>query len=192
MPRLEIAAPATAPVTGDTMATTMPQTPNDLPPPVITIASAVEADVPVILAFVRGLAEYEKLAHQVVATEADLRRTLFGPRPYAEVFIARVGDAPAGLALFFHSYSTFLARPGIYLEDLFVLPAFRGRGVGKALLRAVARVARERNCARVEWSVLDWNEPAIEFYRRMGAQVLHEWRTCRLDDAAIDKLADRE
>jgi hypothetical protein len=158
----------------------------------IDIAAATEADVPAILAFIHGLAEYEKLSDQMVATEDALRRTLFGARPYAEVLIARVDGEPAGFALFFHNYSTFLARPGIYLEDLFVLPAMRTRGVGKALLRAVASIARERECGRLEWSVLDWNEPAIEFYRRMGAEVMPDWRICRLTGEGIDKLADRE
>src|SRR5688500_16451246 len=158
----------------------------------IAITPATEADVPVIREFIRGLAEYERLAHRFVATEDDLRRTLFGARPYAEVLIARVNGKPAGFALFFHSYSTFLARPGIYLEDLFVLPEHRSRGVGKALLRAVAKIARERGCGRMEWSVLDWNEPAIEFYLRMGAEVMPDWRICRLSAAGIDKLADRE
>ena len=158
----------------------------------IAIDPATELDVPVIRAFIRGLAEYEKLAHRFVATEDDLRRTLFGARPYAEVLIARVDGEPAGFALFFHSYSTFLAQPGIYLEDLFVLPELRSRGVGKALLRAVAKIARERQCGRMEWSVLDWNEPAIAFYRRMGADVMPDWRICRLTAQAIDNLADRE
>jgi hypothetical protein len=158
----------------------------------IDIAAATEADVPAILAFIHGLAEYEKLSDQMVATEDALRRTLFGARPYAEVLIARVDGEPAGFALFFHNYSTFLARPGIYLEDLFVMPAMRTRGVGKALLRAVASIARERECGRLEWSVLDWNEPAIEFYRRMGAEVMPDWRICRLTGEGIDKLADRE
>ena len=158
----------------------------------VSIAPATPDDVPVIREFIRGLAEYEKLAHRFAATEVNLRRTLFGARPYAEVLIARAGGEPAGMALFFHSYSTFLAKPGIYLEDLFVLPQHRGRGVGKALLRAVAQIARERDCARMEWSVLDWNEPAIEFYKRMGADVMTEWRMCRLSAEAIDKLADRQ
>jgi GNAT superfamily N-acetyltransferase len=158
----------------------------------ISIAPATPDDVPVIREFIRGLAEYEKLAHRFVATEDDLRRTLFGARPYAEVLIARVDGQPAGFALFFHSYSTFLAQPGIYLEDLFVSPAMRSRGIGKALLRAVAEIARQRQCGRMEWSVLDWNEPAIEFYCRMGADVMPDWRICRLDAEGIDKLADRE
>jgi GNAT superfamily N-acetyltransferase len=162
-----------------------------------TITPATESDVPAILAFIRGLAEYEKLAHACVATEADLRRTLFGPRPYAEVLIARVGGGaggsggePAGFALFFHNYSTFLAKPGLYLEDLFVLPAMRSHGVGKALLRAVAAVAKGRGCGRLEWSVLDWNESAIGFYRRMGADVLPDWRICRMSEGAIAALAN--
>lgn len=157
-----------------------------------TITFATESDVPHILSFIRGLAEYEKLAHQMVATEDDLRRTLFGARPYAEVLIARVDGTPAGFALFFHSYSTFLGMPGLYLEDLFVQPQFRSRGVGKALLREVAKIARQRKCGRLEWSVLDWNEPAIEFYRRMGADVMPDWRICRLSAEGIDKLADRD
>ena len=148
--------------------------------------------MPVIREFIRGLAEYEKLAHRFVATEDDLRRTLFGARPYAEVLIARVDGQAAGFALFFHSYSTFLAQPGIYLEDLFVSPAMRSRGIGKMLLRAVAEIARQRKCGRMEWSVLDWNASAIEFYRRMGADVMPDWRICRLDATGIDKLADRE
>jgi GNAT superfamily N-acetyltransferase len=158
----------------------------------ITIAPATEADVPVILSFIRALAEYERLAHLCVATEAGLRETLFGPRPYAEALIARVDGTPVGHAIFFHNYSTFLARPGIYIEDIFVLPEHRGLGAGKALLTAVVRIAKQRRCARVEWSVLDWNEPAIEFYKRMGADVMPDWRICRLDAAGIDKLADRE
>ena len=155
----------------------------------IEIAPATVADVPIIREFIRGLAEYEKLAHRFVATEDDLRRTLFGVRPYAEVLIARVDGEPAGFALFFHSYSTFLAQPGIYLEDLFVSPAMRSRGVGKALLRAVAQIARQRQCGRMEWSVLDWNEPAIEFYRRAGADIMSDWRMCRLSADGIEKLA---
>jgi GNAT superfamily N-acetyltransferase len=158
----------------------------------IAITPATEADVPVIRAFIRGLAEYEKLANQFVATEDDLRRTLFGGRPYAEVLIARMDGEPAGYALYFHSYSTFLAQPGMYLEDLFVLPELRSRGVGKALLREVAKIARQRDCGRLEWSVLDWNESAIGFYRRVGADVMSDWRICRLSGEGIDKLAAGE
>src|SRR5205809_1642078 len=126
--------------------------------PHISITPATETDVTHILRFIRGLAEYEKLSDRCVATEASLRQTLFGERPYAEVLIARLGDEPVGFALFFHSYSTFLARPGIYLEDLFVLPAQRRRGAGKALMQRVIQIARERGCGRLEWSVLDWNQ----------------------------------
>ena len=156
------------------------------------IATATEADVPAILSFIRGLAQYEKLTHLVTATEAALRNTLFGERPYAEVLIARVDGVPVGFALFFHNYSTFLAKPGIYLEDLFVLPEHRHKGVGKKLLARVARIAKERGCGRLEWAVLDWNEPAIEFYRRLGATIMPDWRVCRMtadEIAAMAKLA---
>ena len=155
----------------------------------ISISFATPDDVPDILRFIRGLAEYEKLAHACVATEDALRRTLFGDRPAAEVLIARLGGAPVGFALFFQSYSTFRAQPGIYLEDLFVLPEHRGRGVGKALLVRLAQLARERDCARLEWSVLDWNELAIGFYERIGATVMPDWRICRMTPSQIGALA---
>ena len=158
-------------------------------PDAIRITPATSGDVPVILSFIRELAEYEKLLDRVTATEQLLRHTLFGPRPYAEVLIARLGERPVGYALFFHNYSTFLARPGIYLEDVYVRPASRGRGVGKALLREVARVARERDCGRLEWSVLDWNQPSIDFYLSLGAKALDEWTMYRMDEAAIAALA---
>src|SRR5262245_54797768 len=138
----------------------------------ITISNATEQDLSTILSFIRGLAEYEKLTDMCVATEESLRETLFGPTPDAQVLIGRLNGAPVGFALFFHNYSTFLAKPGIYLEDLFVLPEHRKKGVGKALLVKLAQIARERNCGRLEWSVLDWNQPAIEFYQRLGAKVL--------------------
>jgi GNAT superfamily N-acetyltransferase len=156
----------------------------------LQIHPATEADIPQILAFIRGLAEYEKLAHQCIATEESLRKTLFGPRPYADVIIARLDGKPVGFALFFHNYSTFLARPGIYLEDIFVLPEHRGAGVGKALLKRVAQIAKERDCGRLEWSVLDWNEPSIEFYKRLGAAVLPDWRICRMTAEQFAKLAE--
>ena len=155
----------------------------------ISIAPATPDDVPVILRFIRGLAEYEKLSHACVVTEDALRATLFGERPAAEVLIARLDGAPVGFALFFRSYSTFLAKPGIYLEDLFVLPEHRGCGAGKALLVRLAQIARERDCGRLEWSVLDWNAPAIEFYQRIGATVMPDWRICRMTPAAFAKLA---
>ena len=156
----------------------------------ISVTPATPADVPAVLSFIRELAEYEKLLDRVVATEERLRETLFGPRPYAEVLIGRLDGRAVGYALFFHSYSTFLARPGVYLEDVYVQPAVRGRGVGKALLREVARVARARNCGRIEWSVLDWNKPSIEFYLSLGAQPMDEWTTYRMDGDAIAKLAE--
>ena len=155
----------------------------------VTIAPATPADVPTVLSFIRELAAYEKLLDRVSATEASLQRDLFGPRPYAEVLMGRLDGRAVGYALFFHSYSTFLARPGIYLEDVYVRQAYRGRGVGKALLRAVAQVARERGCGRIEWSVLDWNKPSIAFYLSLGAKPLDEWTTYRLDEAGIASLA---
>ena len=146
----------------------------------IRIEPATEADVPLILRLISALAEYERLAHQVVATEAALRETLFGARAAAEVVIAYVDDVPAGFALWFHNYSTFLARPGLYLEDLFVLPEWRGHGVGRRLLSHLASIAVARGCGRMEWAVLNWNESAIGFYRKLGATVLEDWRICRL------------
>ena len=155
----------------------------------ISIRPAQIDDVPLILQFIRELAEYEKLSHEVVATEAMLREHLFGPKPLAEVLIASNGNEPAGFALFFHNFSTFVGRPGIYLEDLYVRPAARGSGVGKALLRAVAQVAVDRNCGRLEWSVLDWNSPAIAFYERQGARPMSEWTVYRLTGEPLKKLA---
>lgn len=155
----------------------------------LRIEPAREQDVPVILDFIRQLAEYEKLSNAVVATEDSLRATLFGERPFAEVLIAYWEDEPVGFALFFHNYSTFLAQPGVYLEDLFVNPSARGRGIGKALLTRLAEVAIERNCGRVEWSVLDWNTPSIEFYRRMGAKPLDEWTTFRLTGESLGQYS---
>ena len=146
----------------------------------LIIREALERDVPLILDFIRQLAVYEKLENLVVATEAGLRGALFGPRPYAEVIIAEHDGRPAGFALFFHNFSTFLGKPGIYLEDLFVLPSERGRGTGKALLVALARIAADRDCGRIEWSVLNWNEPAIGFYKSLGAVPMDEWTVFRL------------
>jgi GNAT superfamily N-acetyltransferase len=158
----------------------------------IRIRPATVSDVPLILDLIRGLAEYEKLASQCVATESLLCENLFGPRPYAETLIGELDGVGVGFALFFHNFSTFLARPGIYLEDVFVRPEHRGAGVGKALLQAVARIAVERNCGRFEWSVLDWNEPAIGFYKSRGAQVLPDWRICRVSGEALHRLAAGE
>jgi GNAT superfamily N-acetyltransferase len=155
----------------------------------MTLRAATAADVPQILAFIRGLAEYERLLHEVVATEEAMRQALFGPRPYAEVVLAEDDGVPVGFALFFHTFSTFLGQPGIYLEDLFVVPAARGRGVGRALLSHLSRVAIERGCGRVEWAVLDWNAPAIRFYDSLGAQPNSEWTVYRLTDEALAALA---
>ena len=153
------------------------------------IRPATEADVPLIVELIRGLAEYERLAHECVATEERVRESLFGPRPDAEVVIADVGGEPAGFALFFHNYSTFLARRGLYLEDLFVLPEHRGAGVGRALLAHLARLALDRGCGRLEWWVLDWNEPAIRFYRSIGAVPMDEWTVQRVSGDALHRLA---
>lgn len=155
-----------------------------------SLRSATPDDVPVILACIRGLAEYEKLAHEVVATEDQLRETLFGARPAAEVILAFRDDEPAGFALFFHNYSTFLARPGVYLEDLFVFPRFRGQGLGRLLLSRLARIAVDRGCGRLEWAVLDWNVDAIRFYQSVGAQAMTEWTVNRVTGDALRALAD--
>ena len=154
----------------------------------MAIRSARPDDVAAILRLIRALAEYEKLAHEVVATEDALRQSLFGARPAAEVLLAEEGGQAVGLALFFPNYSTFLARPGIYLEDLFVEPAHRGRGIGKALLQAVARLAVQRGCGRFEWSVLDWNKPAIEFYQALGARPMSDWTVMRVTGEALRRL----
>jgi len=155
----------------------------------ITIRPAIEPDVPLILGFIRDLATYEHLEHEVVATEATLREALFGPRPYAEVAFACLGGRPVGFALFFHNFSTFLGRPGIYLEDLFVRPEARGRGVGRRLLSWLAATAMSRNCGRLEWAVLNWNEPSIRFYRSLGAVPMSEWTTYRVTGPALSSLA---
>jgi GNAT superfamily N-acetyltransferase len=155
------------------------------------IRPATEDDVPIILSLIRELAAYERLSHEVVATEGLLRESLFGERRGAEVLIACCKGAPAGFALFFHSFSTFLGRPGIYLEDLYVKPKFRGRGIGYALLTHLARLAKERGCGRLEWSVLDWNEPAIKLYKSIGAVPMDEWTVYRLTGEALETLAIR-
>jgi GNAT superfamily N-acetyltransferase len=154
-----------------------------------TIRAATRVDVPLILTFIRELADYEKLAHEVVAEAEGLSETLFGRQPRAEVLIAELDRAPAGFALFFHNYSTFLGRPGIFLEDLFVRPEFRGRGVGRALLGRLAAIATSRGCGRLEWAVLDWNESAIGFYRKLGATAMSDWTVYRLTGEPLAKLA---
>ena len=155
----------------------------------IVIRPAKPSDVSLVLQFIRDLAEYEKLPHEVVATEERVRRALFGPRPYAEVVLASVDGEEVGFALFFHNFSTFLGLPGIYLEDLFVRPSARGKGVGRRLLAHLARIAGERGCGRLEWAVLDWNESAIGFYRGLGAKPMDAWKIFRLTGDALEKLA---
>ena len=157
--------------------------------PALTIRPAAAHEAPAVLAFIRELAVYERLEHKVVATAADLAAALFGPRPYAEVVFACLDGTPVGFALFFHNFSTFLGKPGIYLEDLFVRPAARGQGVGKALLAWLARTALERGCGRLDWAVLDWNEPSIGFYRGLGAVQQDGWTGMRLSGAALERLA---
>ena len=156
----------------------------------IRIDPATEADVSLMLGFIKALAEYEHLADEVVATEAAIRESLFGQSPHAEAAIARYDGEAAGFAIWFSTYSTFLARPGIHLEDLFVLPAWRGKGIGRALLQHLARLALHRGCGRMEWSVLDWNTDAIRFYRDIGAEPMNEWTVYRLTGAALNRLAN--
>jgi len=160
--------------------------------PRMNIRTATEEDVPLILGFIRELAHYERLEHQVVATEDSLRKTLFGNPRFAEVLIGETDSEPFGFALFFHNYSTFLGRPGVYLEDLYVRPDLRGHGYGRALLARLAAIAIERNCGRVEWSVLNWNEPAIRFYRGLGALPMDQWSVYRITGDALEKLARNE
>lgn len=155
----------------------------------VQISTATEQDVALILTFIRKLAEYERLAHEVVADEETLRQSLFGPKRAAEVLLAYEGDEPVGFAVYFYNFSTFVGRPGIYLEDLFVEPDHRGKGIGKELLRHLAKLALERGCARLNWAVLDWNHPAIDFYRSMGAVLLDDWTTCRVSGDALERLA---
>ncbi len=158
-------------------------------PPGVEIRPARPAEAPLVLALIRELAEYERLAHEVTATVDDIAGALFGEHPHAEALLAFHDGEPVGFALFFHNYSTFVGRRGLYLEDLFVRPAARGLGVGQALLRRLAAVALERQCGRMEWAVLDWNEPAIGFYRSLGAQAMDDWTVYRLDGANLAALA---
>src|ERR1017187_3258967 len=155
-----------------------------------TIRTATPADVPQILSFIRAPAASEREPDAVTATEADLMRDGFGLNPFYSCLIAEHDDRPAGFALYFFNYSTWMGRPGLYLEDIFVQPEFRGLGIGKALLQQVAAIAVEKNCLRLQWEVLDWNTPAIDFYRAMGAEFLDEWRNVRLSGEALERLAD--
>ncbi|TQV81551.1 GNAT family N-acetyltransferase [Aliikangiella coralliicola] len=158
----------------------------------IIIRAGTESDCDLILDFINKLAEYEKLASEVVATQSQLKKTLFGSKAYAEVIIAELAGNPVGFALYFYNYSTFLAKPGLYLEDLYVLPEARGKKVGKALLIRLAKIALENDCGRFEWSVLDWNQPAIDFYRSIGAIGMEEWTVQRVDGDALSELANKK
>lgn len=156
------------------------------------IKTATIDDVPIILTLIKELADYEKLLHEVIATEDDLKKTLFGPRAHAEVIIGYLNSKPVTFALFFHNYSTFLGKSGIYLEDLYVQSSMRGQGIGKKMLKHLATLAKERNCGRFEWSVLDWNEPAIQFYKSIGAKPMDEWTQFRLTGQALDDFAKQK
>ena len=155
------------------------------------IRTTTEADVPVILSLIRELADYERAPDAAIATEAGLREVLFGSKPCAEVLLALEKGEPVGFAVYFHNFSTWLGRPGLYLEDLFVRPDVRGKGYGRALLERLARIAQERGCGRMEWAVLDWNEPAIQFYKKLGAEPMGEWTVFRLTREGIAKLAEK-
>jgi len=157
--------------------------------PDLILREATAEDAGLVLQFITDLAVYERLEHMVVATEESVREMLFGERPYAEVVIAEWKGEPAGFALFFHNFSTFLSKPGLYLEDLFVKPELRGKGIGKALLRRLAQIAVERECGRMEWAVLDWNEPSIAFYKSLGAAPMSDWIINRLTGEALEALA---
>ncbi|MBH1990112.1 MAG: GNAT family N-acetyltransferase [Alphaproteobacteria bacterium] len=156
---------------------------------IFEIKQATVKDTPVILSFIKELAEYEKLLHEVVATESILEQTLFGDNSTTEVVIGYLNQQPISFALYFHNFSTFLGRPGIYLEDLFVKPEARGKGIGQKMLSYLAHIAKERKCGRLEWWVLDWNETAIGFYKRIGAKAMDEWTVYRVTDQALDDLA---
>ena len=155
----------------------------------LSIRQATHADVALVLSFVKDLAEYEKLTHLVVATEDIIAEELFGPKSHTEVLLGYSGTEAVAFAVYFHNFSTFLGRKGLYLEDLYVRPAHRRRGIGRAMLLEVARIAAARNCGRLEWSVLDWNEPAIFFYEQLGATIMHEWKLVRVTGSALEKLA---
>ena len=157
----------------------------------LSIRKAEKTDIPLVLDFINKLAEYERLSHEVLATEGDLERYLFGKEKVAEVLIGYEGELPVGFALFFHNFSTFLGKPGIYLEDLFVLEEHRGKGYGTKLLARLAALALERNCGRLEWAVLDWNESSIDFYKSLGARMMDEWIVNRLTGENLVKLANR-
>ena len=156
------------------------------------IRPATQNDVPLILSFIRQLAEYERLSHEAIMTEETVKESLFGARPSAEVLLGHSDDQPVAFAVFFHNFSTFLGRPGLYLEDLFVVPEMRGKGFGRAMLFELARIARDRKCGRFEWAVLDWNESAIQFYKNLGAVPMNEWTIFRVTGDALERLANEE
>lgn len=155
----------------------------------ITIRQAVEEDIPLILSFIKKIAEYEKLSHEVIATEEILRESLFGKKPSAEVILAYLENQPVAYAVYFYNFSTFIGKKGLYLEDLFVLPEFRGGGLGKKMLLYLFKKAADENCGRMEWAVLDWNEPAINFYKSLGAKPMDEWTTFRVDEEVLKKYS---
>ncbi len=156
----------------------------------LVIRHATEADVPLLFQMIMELAEYEKLTHEVVGTEALLHDAMFGERKVVEGLLVSWNGQPAGYAMFFHNFSTFLCRPGLYIEDIYVRESMRGHGIGKKIMIYLAQVAKERGCGRMEWSVLDWNEPSIQFYKKIGAVLLDEWTTCRVTGIALDQLAN--
>ncbi|PIG93581.1 GNAT family N-acetyltransferase [Gloeocapsopsis sp. IPPAS B-1203] len=158
----------------------------------LTLRPATPDDVPELFYLIQALAEYEKLSHAVTGSAEALQEHLFSDQPYVEAIIAEIREQAVGFALFFHNYSTFLTQPGIYLEDLFIMPEYRRQGIGKALIKYLAQIAVKRGCGRLEWSVLDWNEPAIAFYRRMGASILPDWRICRVTGEAIASIANTD
>lgn len=158
--------------------------------PTLDIRPATPADVPALVTLIKALADYEQLSHQVTGTADDLAVALFGPRPYAEAALAWFDGQPVGMVLFFYNFSTFLMKPGLYLEDIFVQPDYRGQGIGKALLVYLGKLALARGCGRLDWSVLDWNTPAIEFYQRMGAEIKPEWQLCRVTGDALAAFND--
>lgn len=157
---------------------------------IIVIRKGTDKDVSIILELIKALADYEKAPHEVIADEKLLTQNLFGDKPYAETLIADYDGEPAGFALFFHNFSTWVGKPGIYLEDLFVKPHLRGKGIGKKLLIQIAKIAVERDCGRFEWAVLDWNEPSIQFYKNLGAKPMDEWTIFRMTEQQIKVLAD--
>ncbi len=157
----------------------------------LIVRTVTPADIPRLFNLIKALAEYEKLSHAVTGNADNLKSHLFSDRPYAEAIIAELADESVGFALFFPNYSTFLTQPGIYLEDLFVLPTYRGQGIGKALITYVAKLAMDRGCGRMEWSVLDWNESAIKFYQHLGAAILPDWRICRVTGEGLQNLASQ-